>query len=294
MRVTDSMIAENARLGVASARERNLEAQRAASTGVRVDQPSDDPVAAGLARRRKADELRATQMQRAADFGATRLQSTDATYEAIGGVLDRIRELAIQGSNATLSASDRSALAVEVGGLRDQAIALANTQLDGRFLLAGMVDNVAPFNGVTGAFVGDRNVQQLEVAPGVRSDVSVPGGDVLSPVAGVDMFATLETLRLALAANNPVATQATIADLVTSIEQVSQGRAQSGVAMEGVEMARSVSKRIQDAARVDYATLMEVDTFDALSELNRADTLLQQAVSIAARLPLPGLAQQGR
>ena len=149
MRVTDSMIAENARLGVASARERNLEAQRAASTGVRVDQPSDDPVAAGLARRRKADELRATQMQRAADFGATRLQSTDATYEAIGGVLDRIRELAIQGSNATLSASDRSALAVEVGGLRDQAIALANTQLDGRFLLAGMVDDVAPFNGVT-------------------------------------------------------------------------------------------------------------------------------------------------
>ena len=294
MRVTDSMIAENARLGVASARERNLEAQRAASTGVRVDQPSDDPVAAGLARRRKGDELRATQMQRAADFGATRLQSTDATYEAIGGVLDRIRELAIQGSNATLSASDRSALAVEVGGLRDQAIALANTQLDGRFLLAGMVDDVAPFNGVTGAFVGDRNVQQLEVAPGVRSDVSVPGGDVLSPVAGVDMFATLETLRLALAANNPAATQATIADLVTSIEQVSQGRAQSGVAMEGVEMARSVSKRIQDAARVDYATLMEVDTFDALSELNRADTLLQQAVSIAARLPLPGLAQQGR
>jgi len=294
MRVTDSMIAENARLGVASARERNLEAQRAASTGVRVDQPSDDPVAAGLARRRKGDELRATQMQRAADFGATRLQSTDATYEAIGGVLDRIRELAIQGSNATLSASDRSALAVEVGGLRDQAIALANTQLDGRFLLAGMVDDVAPFNGITGAFVGDRNVQQLEVAPGVRSDVSVPGGDVLSPVAGVDVFATLETLRLALAANNPVATQATIADLVTSIEQVSQGRAQSGVAMEGVEMARSVSKRIQDAARVDYATLMEVDTFDALSELNRADTLLQQAVSIAARLPLPGLAQQGR
>jgi hypothetical protein len=38
---------------------------------------------------------------------------------------------------------------------------------------------------------------------------------------------------------------------------------------------------------------VEADAFDALSELTRSQTVFDQAVTIAAKLPLQGLAQRG-
>jgi hypothetical protein len=38
---------------------------------------------------------------------------------------------------------------------------------------------------------------------------------------------------------------------------------------------------------------VEADAFDALTELTRSQTVLDQALTIAAKLPLPGLAQRG-
>ena len=52
MRVSDSMISDLARTSVASARDRALSTQRVASSGIRVEKPSDDPTAAALGRRK--------------------------------------------------------------------------------------------------------------------------------------------------------------------------------------------------------------------------------------------------
>ena len=53
-------------------------------------------------------------------------------------ILVRIRELALQGANATLSAKDREIIAVEVQGLRDELLSIANTRDEhGNAIFAG-------------------------------------------------------------------------------------------------------------------------------------------------------------
>jgi hypothetical protein len=55
----------------------------------------------------------------------------------------------------------------------------------------------------------------------------------------------------------------------------------------------SPSSRTACAAGIVFAMPVEADAFDALSELARAQSVLEQAVAIAAKLPIPGLAQRG-
>jgi hypothetical protein len=50
---------------------------------------------------------------------------------------------------------------------------------------------------------------------------------------------------------------------------------------------------MRDATNESRANAVEADAFDALSELSRSQSVLEQAVAIAAKLPLPGLAQRG-
>ena len=58
----------------------------------------------------------------------------------------RIKELAIQGANATLSAKDREIIAVEVKGLRDELLSIANSRDEhGNSVFAGGNSEVTAF-----------------------------------------------------------------------------------------------------------------------------------------------------
>jgi len=61
-------------------------------------------------------------------------------------ILVRVKELALQGANATLSAKDREIIAVEVQGLRDELLSIANTRdATGNSIFAGGNTEVMAF-----------------------------------------------------------------------------------------------------------------------------------------------------
>lgn len=293
MRVSDSMFSDIARSGVGAAKERALEAQRAASSGLRVEKPSDDAVAAGSARRKRAELEHAEAMLKTANQGAFGLSVVDTAFAQMSDVMDRVRELAVQGANATMSSTERANMANEVRSLREQLLSLANTKTDGRYVMNGFREDQPPFDA-TGAFTGDRNARELEVAPGFRVETSVPVGDVLAPTGGLNVLGMLESLRNSLATNDVAGIQASLNDVETGANQIIDGRARAGAAGEAITMAQSISQRIVDQSKQSISNLVEVDAFDALSELTRSQTALENAVAIAAKLPLPSLVSQAR
>lgn len=292
MRVTDSMFHQLSLRGLGSAQAKAFEAQRVASTGMRVNRPGQDPSASARASRKVSDAERIEAMSKTANTAAFGMQLIDGALETAGDLMNRARELAIQAANGTLSAADRASVATEIAQIRDQMLAIGNTEVDGKYIFAGMREDAPPFDP-TGAFVGDRNVRRIEVAPGSFVDGAVPGGDVLAPVGGVDVLATLEALRAAAAADDPAAVRATLDDLTTSAAQISGGRSRAGVAWEAALQGQALSQRLADTAREEVASLVEADPFTAYSDLVRAETVLQQAVAIAARMPPAGLASGG-
>ena len=78
--------------------------------------------------------------------------------------------LAVQGANESLSPSDRNAIALQVKGLRDQLISLANTKGDTGYLFAGTKTDTQPFDPTTGAFLGNDGATKVAITDGVVTD----------------------------------------------------------------------------------------------------------------------------
>lgn len=108
------------------------------SSGLRINSAKDD--AAGLAiSDRMSSQIRGmNQAVRNANDGVSLAQTAEGALASSGDILQRIRELAVQSSNATNSASDRQALQTEVGQLASELNRVAQTtNFNGQNLLDG-------------------------------------------------------------------------------------------------------------------------------------------------------------
>ncbi|MBS1189586.1 MAG: flgL [Rhodocyclaceae bacterium] len=108
------------------------------SSGLRINSAKDD--AAGLAiSERFTSQIRGQdQARRNANDGISLSQTAEGALQSAGDVLQRIRELAVQSSNATNSASDRQALNAEVIQLTAELDRIAKTtEFNGQKLLDG-------------------------------------------------------------------------------------------------------------------------------------------------------------
>ncbi|TCP14795.1 flagellin [Crenobacter luteus] len=108
------------------------------SSGLRINSAKDD--AAGLAiSERMSGQIRGMdQAKRNANDGVSMAQTAESALSSAGDILQRIRELAVQSSNSSNSASDRQALQAEVTQLTSELDRIAQTtEFNGQKLLDG-------------------------------------------------------------------------------------------------------------------------------------------------------------
>lgn len=108
------------------------------SSGLRINSAKDDAAGLAIAERFTAQIRGQDQARRNANDGISLAQTAEGALQSAGDVLQRIRELAVQSSNATNSASDRQALNAEVGQLTAELDRIAkSTEFNGSKLLDG-------------------------------------------------------------------------------------------------------------------------------------------------------------
>ena len=108
------------------------------SSGLRVNSAKDDAAGLAIAERMNAQTRGLNVAARNANDGISLTQTAEGALGKVGDMLQRMRELAVQSSNATNSSDDRKALQAEVGQLRDEIDRVAkNTSFNGQVLLNG-------------------------------------------------------------------------------------------------------------------------------------------------------------
>lgn len=108
------------------------------SSGLRINSAKDDAAGLAISDRMNSQIRGMTQAMRNANDGVSLSQTAEGALSSSGEILQRIRELAVQSSNATNSASDRQALQTEVGQLASELNRIAQTTtFNGQALLDG-------------------------------------------------------------------------------------------------------------------------------------------------------------
>ncbi|MDZ7919955.1 flagellar hook-associated protein FlgL [Rhodoferax sp.] len=118
------------------------------TSGKRVVRPSDDPTGAAQAERSLTRLARIATDQRALEAQKNSIASAESTLGDITSALQRFRELTVSAGNGNNTAAERRTIAVELQGLREQVLTMANRKdNNGLPLFAALGSGQVPFAG---------------------------------------------------------------------------------------------------------------------------------------------------
>jgi flagellar hook-associated protein 3 FlgL len=145
--------------------------QNQVATGNRVNNASDDPIAAVRILDLTRTQAESDQFGKNSDIARGRLSEEEQALSDSTSMLQSVRDLVVQAANtATLSDSDRKAIAAELSQKLEQLTAIANRKdSNGDYLFSGMSARTQPFtvNGTGGVnYVGDQSVRNVQIGPG--------------------------------------------------------------------------------------------------------------------------------
>lgn len=186
MRVSNDTLRSAFLAALDDARRRVLDTQEKVSTGLRVNSPSDDPVAAARVAHLDASLTRLDQYQASSNFARNQLGLEEEALTEVIGSLQRVRELTLQANNSTTSSADRDIIAAEIRQHRAALLALANTtDVDGRHLFAGYSEGTTPFTIAAGGNVvynGDQGQRTLQISDSRFVAINDSGADVFQRI----------------------------------------------------------------------------------------------------------------
>ncbi len=283
MRVTSTHIIELASQATSRAQSKVADATGVASSGLRVQVPSDDPVAWADAQREKTRQTLSTGTGGALAASRTDVQETDSSLASLTGIVAQARQLAVQGSSTTAGPGDRSAIAAQVTALYKSALAAANAQgADGHYLLAGSQTGTEPFDAA-GAYHGDGSARDITTGENVAQTVGVPGSVLTADGSAdtVDILPELAKLATALGANDLVGVQGSLGTLSTATTQLGVARGKTGAALAALTDADTQRGLLETRLAGVISNLVQADGVGAASTLAQATQILNvtQAVT---------------
>ena len=165
---------------------RMAKTQQQITTGKKFTTASEDPI--GATRAAALDRTLADNEQygRNSNIIETRLNYSEQAMADVTNVLQRVRELTLEGANTTLGPGERKAIATEIRQNAAALLDIANrTDANGEFLYAGTSTNTRPFvQGATSVtYQGDGTNRQVRISASQSLADGHNGAEVFTGIA---------------------------------------------------------------------------------------------------------------
>ena len=237
------------------------------SSGLRINSAKDDAAGLAISERLTAQIRGLGQAMRNANDGISMLQTAEGAMDEIGNMLQRMRELAVQSANDTLSSSDRTSLNTEYTELKNEITRVAN---------ATEFNNTSLLNSTSSITlqVGHENNanNQITVTLSDLSTLSGTVGDVSSKANAQSAMGTLDTAidTVTTARGKLGAVQNRLESTVRNLANV----------MENQSAARSRVRDADFAAETANLTRTQILQQAGTAMLAQANALPQNALSL--------------
>lgn len=293
LRVPTSTTYSRLERSLATSLNRVQQAQTQLATQQKIGKLSDDPVGAAVAMRLRAQEAGYAAYQRSADDATAVLGATDTALRQVSDGLRSARGLAISGVNGAYDAAGRAAVAEQVVSLRDDLVALANTEHLGRAVFGGHRAQAVTRTGTPPVFsyAGDDGKVSRQVSPAATLTVNVDGRDVFGMRAGEQsVFAVLTDLETALRTGNTAGIQSAQAQLAVRVESVNTAMGQVGALQVRLSAAEELGQSAVERLVEHRSQIEDVDLAQSVLRLRAAENGYEAALGAVARADLPSLA----
>jgi flagellar hook-associated protein 3 FlgL len=304
MRITNTMLVNNMVNYMSNNLTRMDKYQTQLATGKKIQVPSDDPIIATRALRFRTDVSEIDQYQKNLKDAQSWMDITENTIGSMGDILQRARELAVQGANGPYTPEDMNTMKQEVDQLTTQAIHLANTTYSGRYIFSGFKTDqqlvgADPSLATYGQFlIGVSNSdEQINFQIGIADsiNVNVCGGDLFDNGANASIASTgsmidvLKQLSADLGNGNNTSVRNDIGGFDTQMDNLLKVRADIGARQNRLELT---SDRLSND-NLNFTKLMadneDVDTAETIMNLKNEENVYRASLSGGARIIQPTL-----
>jgi flagellar hook-associated protein 3 FlgL len=288
MRVTQGMLASNSLKNLSNSYKQMGKYQDQLATGKKIARPSDDPVVAmkGMYYRSNLSEVE--QYKRNLSEAYLWMENSEAGVEHVNEALHRVRELTVQGSNGTLSESDKEAIAREIEQIKKEIMNVANTQVAGRYIFNGTNTSQPPVqDGGEGVPQVTLNISDysIEVSRGVSLKANINPDNVF----GQKMFDIIQGIQESLSGTGTADLNNLLSDLDSQMDTISAERSELGARYNRLEM---IEARIDQQEVISTRILSDNEDADierVIMDLTNQESVHRAALSVGARIIQPTL-----
>jgi flagellin len=251
MRINHNVQATNTHRQLVATSDRMSKSMERLSSGYRINRASDDAAGLGISEKMRGQITGLAQAGRNMQDGISLVQTAEANLDEVHSMLQRMRELAVQYSNGSMSAANRMALQSEVSQLASEIDRIGQqAQFNGIAFLAT--------NGAVSFQVG-ANDGQVITAPTISLGAQLPAGYY------------------------NLATSTTISTLDAAIDAVSATRSTFGAVQNRLEHAVNATAAYQENLVAAESRIRDVDMAEEMIEFTKLQVLQQAGTSMLAQ-----------
>jgi flagellin len=245
------------------------------ATGTRINSAADDAAGLAVASKLSSQITGLGQAVRNGNDAIAVLQTADGAMIEVGNMLQRMRELAVQGGNGTLSSTDLTALNTEFAALQTEIERIAdNTQWNGDNLL----DGTAGTNGLMTFQVGYEANQTITVNLG---DLQTDGDAAYS--AGIAAGGIFTNDIDSIVINTVADANTSLTALDVSIAGLDAKRSVIGSALNTLEFAVDSLSNAKQNAQAARSRIADTDYATETTELARTQIIAQAATAMLSQ-----------
>lgn len=268
------------------------------ATGKRMAKPSDDPSGIRPVVNARGQIRSSERFQQTMGTAMDRIDTMDSQLGELSNLMIRTKELLVGAGNITMSDQDLRVMGQQARMIKDELMAIGNTQINGKYIFAGYAEGTVPFDGTPGVYNGDDGAIEFEIGPGETVAVNLTGNNLFlgdfnfdgaTDAGGVDLFQVFDNIIAALdpalpGFPDPNAALAEMSNLDRGADQVSRYRSQMGNLGARVENSKIGMEDATLEMKKVLSRYEDADIVKVLSDMTQQETAFKAALEITGRV----------
>jgi flagellar hook-associated protein 3 FlgL len=266
------------------------------SSGIAVEQPSDNPAAISEILQTETAISNNKQIQSNLTNVSSEVNTADSALQTAVQALQSAISLAGEGASSTVSAETRATLAQQVAGIQQTLVGIAQTTVNGSYIFSGDQDTQAPYQldptqpeGVL-QLVTSSSTRTIQSVDGTSFAVALTAQQIFdaknadgTPAAG-NVFAAVQNLETALTNNDTAGITAAEDSLQSASSYLNDQLAFYGEVQNRVTEATDLAQKFQTQEKTDLSNLQGTDVAATATELSQLQVQQEASTSAEANI----------
>jgi len=250
LRIQSNVEAFNAHRQLVATNDKLQKAMERLSSGYRINRAADDAAGLAISEKLRSQIAGVAQAQRNVQDGVSLVQTAEGSLDEVHSMLQRMRELAVQYQNGTLSTTDKAAIQSEVDALSSEIDRISTT---------------AKFNGIS-LLDGTTTVISFQVGANDGEQIAVGLTALASAVGTIDVTSSV-----------------VLSALDTAIGNVSTQRAAFGAIQNRLEHTLNNLATYQENLTASESRIRDVDMASQMVDFTKLQILQQAGTAMLAQ-----------